>query len=167
VPPGLADQPDAEARPRLLQHLYGLFAGLVHELGKFGVVGATTYLVDLGVFNLCLIGFGWAWFPSLVTSTVIAASLAFVGNRFWTWRHRERTALHREYGLYFSFNVIGLLISAGVLWLSHEALGAVWPVLQTPLADNISGKVIGVGLASIFRFWAYRRFVFRSAPAQA
>ena len=39
---------------------------------------------------------------------------------------------------------------------------SVWPALQTPLADNISGKIIGVGLASMFRFWAYRRFVFKT-----
>ena len=84
-----------------------------------------------------------------MVSTVVAASLAFLGNRFWTWRDRERTALHREYLLYFSFNLVGLLISAACSGSATTALGAVWPVLQTPLADNISGKVIGVGLASI------------------
>lgn len=149
----------------LVRDLYERFAHLIHEMGKFGLVGAVCYLVDLAVFNLCLLAFDMPWFPSLVISTVVAASLAFVGNRHWTWRDRERTALHREYGLYFTFNLVGLLISAGVLLLSHDVLGAVWPVFTSPLADNISGKVIGVGLASLFRFWAYRRFVFRPAPA--
>ena len=144
----------------LLRALYDRFSRLLHELGKFGVVGAICYVVDVAVFNLCLVVLNLAWFPSLVASTVIAASLAFVGNRNWTWRDRERTALHREYGLYFGFNLVGLVISAGVLLISHDLLGGMWPALQTPLADNIAGKVVGVGLASMFRFWAYRRFVF-------
>lgn len=149
----------------VVRALYDRFSRLAQELGRFGVVGATCYVIDVAVFNLCLVVWGLPWFPSLVTSTVIAASFAFVGNRFWTWRDRERRALHREYALYFGFNLIGLLISAGVLWISHDLLGRVWPLLQTPLADNISGKVIGVALASMFRFWAYRRFVFKPVTA--
>jgi putative flippase GtrA len=154
----------ANAPLRALRALYDRFAHLVHEVGKFGVVGATCYVIDVAVFNLCLVVFHLAWFPSLVVSTVVAASVAFVGNRFWTWRHRERTGLHREYGLYFGFNLVGLLISAAVLWLSHDVLGSMWPALQTPLADNIAGKVVGVAFASLFRFWAYRRYVFLARP---
>jgi putative flippase GtrA len=149
----------------VLRALQLRFSRLLQELGKFGVVGAACYVVDVAVFNLCLVVWGLSWFPSLVTSTVVAASLAFIGNRNWTWRDRERTALHREYGLYFGFNLVGLLISAAVLWISHDLLGHVWPVLQTPLADNIAGKVVGVALASMFRFWAYRRFVFKPLTA--
>jgi putative flippase GtrA len=150
---------------RWFRTVYDRFARLLHELGKFGVVGSVCYVVDVAVFNLCLLVWEIHWFPALVTSTVVAATLAFVGNRQWTWRDRERTALHREYGLYFGFNLVGLLISAAVLWLSHDVLGHFWPALQTPLADNISGKIIGVGLASMFRFWAYRRFVFKAQTA--
>jgi putative flippase GtrA len=151
--------------PRLIRALHDRFARLFNELGKFGVVGGACYVVDVAVFNVALVVWKIHWFPALVTSTVVAATLAFIGNRYWTWRDRERTALHREYGLYFGFNLVGLLISAGVLWLSHDVLGHVWPALQTPLADNVSGKIIGVGLASMFRFWAYRRFVFRTLAA--
>ena len=31
---------------------------------------------------------------------------------------------------------------------------------SSPLADNIAPTVIGIGLGTLFRFWAYRRFVF-------
>ena len=53
------------------------------------------------------------------------------------------------------FNVVGLLISILCLDLSHHVLG-----LTGRLADNISGNVVGVGLGTAFRFWAYRHFVF-------
>lgn len=32
--------------------------------------------------------------------------------------------------------------------------------LDTPLADNISANVIGLGLGTLFRFWSYSTFVF-------
>jgi hypothetical protein len=32
------------------------------------------------------------------------------------------------------------------------------------VADNISKTIIGTGLATIFRFWAYRTYVFKGAP---
>jgi putative flippase GtrA len=153
----------AQAPATGLRGLYERFAHLIHEVGKFGVVGAICYLIDLGVFTFCEVVLDWAWFPALVVSTVISATAAFVGNRYWTWKDRERSALHREYGLYFLFNLVGLAISTVALLLSHDVLGGVWPFLQTTLADTVSGKVIGVGFASLFRFWAYRRFVFRPA----
>ena len=147
--------------------LYERLAHLVREVGKFGVVGAVCYGIDIGIFAV--------WnsmteqpYVANVVSTVIATTVAFVGNRFWTWRHRERKGVRREYTLYFGFNAVGLAISFACLWISHNWLGSMWPaVFTTPLADTISGKVIGVGFASLFRFWAYRRFVFPATAAPA
>ena len=42
------------------------------------------------------------------------------------------------------------------LIVSNDALG-----LAGPVADNISGNVIGMGLATAFRFWTFRRYVFQ------
>jgi putative flippase GtrA len=159
----LAEQPGQ--RVTGLRGLYLRFAHLIHELGKFGVVGAIGYVVHILIFNACYGRLNP--FLSLVIATVVATTVAFIGNRFWTWRDRDRTALHREYVLYFFFNVVGLLITAGVLWLSHWGLGSIWPTtFQNRLADNIAGNLVGVGLASVFRFWSYRRFVFRVVPAE-
>jgi putative flippase GtrA len=149
--------------PRALRGLLDRFQGLLREIGKFGVVGAVCYGLDVLIFNLIRAATGK---PILATtiSTVIATTVAFVGNRFWTWRDRERSGLTREYVLYFGVNLVGLGIGVACLLISHDWLGTYWPALQSALADNVSGKVIGVGLASLFRFWAYRRFVFRIDP---
>jgi putative flippase GtrA len=145
--------------------LYERFAHVVNEVGKFGIVGAVCYGIDIGIFAV------WNHltkqpFVATIVSTLIATTVAFVGNRFWTWRHRERTNLRREYTLYFGFNAVGLAIGLACLWVSRNWLGSMWPtVFATPLADALSGKVLGVALASLFRFWAYRRFVFPPTPS--
>ena len=136
------------------------FEGLIREVGKFGVVGGICYVIDVAIFNVLLSHLHQYAAPKII-STVVAGTLAFLGNRFWTWRHRERSGLHREYPLFFVVNAVGLGIGLGCLWVTHSWLGSYWPVLTSRLADNISANIIGIGLATLFRFWAYRRFVFR------
>jgi putative flippase GtrA len=141
-------------RASLLSRLYGRFEGLVREAGKFGTIGAATFVVDTTVFNL-LIGRINSLAAGAISMT-IAASLAFLGNRFWTWRDRARTDLRREYALYFLFNLGGLLIALSCLWASHYGLG-----LTSRLADNVSKNGVGLVLGTAFRFWSYRQIVFR------
>jgi hypothetical protein len=52
-------------------------------------------------------------------------------------------------------NAIGLLIALGCLGFARYVLG-----LDGVLAFNIAGNVIGTGLGTVFRFWAYKRWVF-------
>lgn len=133
-------------------------------MGKFGIVGGVAYLIDSALL-IMLEERDWEPLSAKTVATVIAATFAFAGNRFWTWRHRARSGLAREYSLYFVFNAIGLGISLACLVISYHWLGTIWPVFQTTLAVWISANVIGLGLGTVFRFWSYRRFVFRPVVA--
>ncbi|PZM94481.1 MAG: polysaccharide synthesis protein GtrA [Actinobacteria bacterium] len=151
----------------LLHAFRGRFGQLLREVGKFGTVGGISFIVDIALFNILRVGIDMEVLAAKTISTIVAATVAFIGNRFWTWRHRERSGLAREYGLYFLFNAVGLGIGLACVAISHYGLGAIWPqVFRTPLADNISANVIGVGLGTLFRFWSYRRFVFVAAAKQ-
>jgi putative flippase GtrA len=86
--------------------------------------------------------------------------VAWVGNRLWTFRHRRRSALHHEFLLFMAMNGVGLAITAGCVGISHYWLG-----FTSVLADNVAKNLVGVGFASVFRFWAYRRFVFSEVRA--
>ncbi len=153
-------------RPGLLTALWQRFGHLAHEFGKFGVVGAITFVVDVTIFNVLRDVIGPFW--STAVSMTVAATLAFIGNRFWTWRDRERSGLHREYVLYFGVNLVGLLISEACVLLSHNGLGHFWPeMFHSRLADNLAKNGLGLVLGTLFRFWAYRRFVFPEAAQVA
>lgn len=141
----------------------------VRELSAFGVVGALAFVVDIGVFNALR---AWTMFglleaPLLGTEpitakaiSVAAATLAsYVGNRHWTYRdrhdHPDAPAAGPQLTGFILANAIGLGISALCLFISHHLLG-----FTSALADNLSGNVIGVGLATLFRFAAYRTVIF-------
>ncbi len=149
--------------PAFVSRFLERFQHLKYELGKFGVVGGLAFLLDAAI-NSTLLFNDVNENKAKIIATVISASAAFVGNRFWTWRQRERSGLAREYILYFFFNAAGLGITLIVLNFSHSVLGRVWPIFATDMADFLSGQLVGTAFATVFRFWAYRRFVFL-APA--
>jgi putative flippase GtrA len=143
----------------LLRSVYAQVEHLVHEVAKFGAVGLVALVVDVGLFNLLCFSASSPLHGKVLTAKIVsvcvATTVAYFGNRYWTFRHRGRTSFHREYLLFFVLNGVGLAISVGCLWFSHYALG-----LTSPLADNISANVVGLGLGTMFRFWSYRRWVF-------
>lgn len=147
---------------KALLGLYYRLGHLVRELMKFGVVGSVALVVDVGVFNALLYAGAGGSGPldghpltAKTIATTLATTVAYAGNRIWTFRHRSRSGLRREYLLFFVLNGVGLGIALSCLAFSHYVLG-----LQSQLADNIAANVVGLGLGTAFRFWSYRRFVF-------
>lgn len=132
----------------------------VRQLVSFGLVGGLGFVTDVGGFNLLRFAGGegplYAYpLTAKVVSGVAATVVAWLGNRYWTFRHTRRTHAVRELVLFSVVAAIGTVIAMACLWVSHYGLG-----LRSPLADNVSANVVGFGLATLFRFWAYRNHVF-------
>jgi putative flippase GtrA len=142
---------------RFLKSLYERFAALVHELTKFGTIGAAAFVIDTGLYNLFLLVVDLGPLTSKVFATVVSASFAYVGNRFWTFRHREQSGLRREYFLFFLLNGIALLFGVLVIGFTTYTLK-----MDDPVSANIA-NIIGVGLGTLFRFWSYKKWVFLEA----
>jgi putative flippase GtrA len=147
------------ATPSRLARAHASIDVIYRELLKFGAIGAIAFVVDIGVFNLLrheIVG-SLADKPltAKTISVLVATVVAWLGNRYWTFRHRRRSSRRREFVLFMMMNAGGLGISLACLGFSHYLLG-----LTSALADNIAGNMIGLALGTIFRFWAYRRLVF-------
>jgi len=155
--------PQEPARPGRFVRLYtgvmDQIGHLVHEVAKFGVVGLVALVVDVTLFNFLLYHSSGLLHgkptTAKIVSTAVATLVSYVGNRFWTFRHRDRIGSSREIALFFLLNGVGLAIAAGCVAFSNYVLG-----LTSPLANNIAANVVGLGLGTLFRFWAYRRWVF-------
>ena len=81
-----------------------------------------------------------------------------MGSRYWTYRHRERTGLMREAALFFGVNGIGVIISV-------VPVGLTYPLhLNDGLSYNVA-LAVGIVLGTLFRYWAYRAWVWRAEAA--
>jgi putative flippase GtrA len=130
---------------------------LTEELAKFGVIGAANTALDIALFNVLLQGpLEGAPMAAKAISIVVAATSSYFMNRHWTWGDRPHTGVRREYVLFLLVSAVGLGLNLAVLGVSHHLLG-----LTSTLADNVSGNVVGLGLAMAWRFWALRTWVFR------
>jgi putative flippase GtrA len=134
--------------------LYRRFAELIHELAKFGLVGAIAAVLDLGGAAALHGAAGLGPLVAKTISTVAAATFAYAGNRIWTFRHRANAGLAREYLIFFVLNGIGLLIALLVIGFTEYSLG-----LHGLLAYNVA-QVTGTAIGTIFRYWAYKKWVF-------
>lgn len=134
--------------------LYRRFAHIVHELAKFGSIGALAFVITTGVGNLLHVGFGVGELTSTGVGTVVAATFSYVANRYWTFRHREQSGMGREYVTFFVLNGVGLLITWLIQGFTKFALDQ-----RGWIAYNAS-LIIGTAVATLFRFWAYKKWVF-------
>lgn len=130
----------------------------LQRLGSFTIVGTVAFLVDISVYNILASGFGIGPITSKVASVTLATGVSWLGSHYVTFREFSGRPKREEAILFGLTNLVGLGIAAACLVVSHYLLG-----LTSPLADNISANVVGVLLGNVFRYAAYRFFVFRPA----
>jgi len=139
---------------RLLDRLGTPWHVLAKEVSAFGVVGVVNLFVDIGLFNLLHFRIGLGPTTSNVLSAGVATTISYFANRHWSFSHRARTGLRREYSLFIVINLIALGLSSVVVAFTYYVVSA-----TDPLTLNVA-KVAGIGIGTVFRFWSYKRHVF-------
>ena len=129
------------------------------ELGRFALVGVAAYGTDVAVVNV-LRAVGTAPLGAKVVSSVLAIAVAFAGSRWWTWPDRSGSGIVGQSALFVFFSVLAAGLQLLCLVVSRELLG-----LRDAVSDNVSANVVGMALATAFRFWAFRTYVFPVRPA--
>ena len=151
--------PDARSARR------GLLAEHLRPTLKFLTVGGLVFLLDAALYNLLVFWHpleGWGTgllhahpLPAKLLTIAVASCLTYLGNRLWTFGDRPRPDTARSILLFILINVIAAGLQLGCLGFSRYVLG-----LDSVLADNISGTVIGQIVSTTFRYLTYGRYVF-------
>ena len=120
------------------------------QLGKFGCVGASGYIVNLAVYTLLLKKASLHYLAAATVSFVVAASWNYWWNRHWTFREQrgsftlQGARFFAVSGLVYFANlgVLTLLISFGLGKILAQAIAV---LVVTPL--NFLGN----------KLWSFRR----------
>lgn len=110
---------------------------------KFGAVGVLAFVIDLGGYNLLVFG------PHLI-------GMLGEGQDAGAFHDKPLTA-----------RIISASAGTLVAWLGNR-LWTFGHRRQRPVAHEISlfvaANIVGICLGALFRFWAYREFVFARMP---
>jgi putative flippase GtrA len=141
----------------LIRDTYIRFEVLIHEIGKFGIVGICSTIITFAIQNALYGHVGPT--TAIVAANAIATIFAYIGNRYWAFKHRKTANMGRETVLFIVFNVAGTLIQTAFVDFNHYVLGN-----HDRLSFNIA-TVVGIIFATLFRLFCYRKFVFNQVPS--
>jgi putative flippase GtrA len=135
------------------------------EAVKFSAVNVVATAVAVVLFNALVHGLPGLYGPgplhhypviSYFVANTIGMLISFYGSRRYAFKHRRPTGPGGGLLNYTLVNFASFVIPMVCLWVTRNVLE--W---SSVLADNLSANVIGAVLATMFRFWAFRRFVFK------
>ncbi|HEY3880865.1 MAG TPA: GtrA family protein [Trebonia sp.] len=140
----------------MIRDLYLRFRVLIHEVGKFGIVGICSTILTYVILNAMYGHTGPT--TAIIVANAIATVFAYLGNRYWAFKHRKTSNMRRETVLFVFFNVVGTLIQTAFVDANHYLLHN-----TDRLSFNVA-TVVGIFFATLFRLYCYRKFVFSSTP---
>lgn len=127
---------------------------LLKELSAFGVVGVACFAIDILLFQLLYAHVHLGAVTAKCLATLVSTTVAYFAHRYWSFSHRARTGLRREYVLFVVVNGATLLLNVGAVAFVRYPLGQQGAlVLQ-------AANVAGIGAGTIIRYLSYRRWVF-------
>ncbi len=132
---------------------YRRFRQQIHEGAKFLIVGGIGLIVVLvGSYGFHF-ELGLGKFTSVTIATVVATVATFLGNRYWSFRHRQGAGARSETITFFLLNGVGLIIQYACIGLINDMLGLSGRFWYTV------ANLVGVGIGTLFRFWSYRKWI--------
>jgi putative flippase GtrA len=119
------------------------------QLGKFGLVGASGYLINLAVFSVLSDSFGLHHLLAAVGAFCVALTNNFLWNRHWTFEPGERHPGHQAARfLAVSLGALGVNLVVLELLVSGASLG------------DLPAQAIAVAVAMPFNFLGNKLWTF-------
>ena len=81
--------------------------------------------------------------------------MAYLGNRYWTYKDRDSAGNAREMVLFLAINGVAIAIQSAVVALTFYVLH-----MTSHVENFFSEFVLAIAIGMAFRFWCYRTFIF-------
>ncbi len=153
----------------LRDHVRSSWRILLKEVTAFGVIGIIALVIELGLYNWLAVhwephvGLGhaadqprnYSWLKAKAVAATVAMVFAYFGNKYLSFSHRARTSVGRETAFFFIIILIALIFGEAMIALFSYPLNQI----DNHVVMNLV-NLATIGIGTVFRFWAYKRFVF-------
>ncbi|HVW42813.1 MAG TPA: GtrA family protein [Amycolatopsis sp.] len=134
------------------------------ELLKFGTVGAACFvLTNVVNYALKLTVLRDNPVTALILAVLVATVVSYVLSREWSFRTRGGRERQHEAALFFVISGISVGLNSLPLAISRYLLDLRTPhvgLVTQEIADFASGMILGTLVAMVFRWWAFKKWVF-------
>ena len=144
-------------------YLLSKIRGFFFQLSKFGLIGITNTVIDLGIYNLLIFmsdvssGYLIAVFKSF--SVLAAIVNSYIWNKFWSFEKKEVSNFGEEFTQFLLVSLVGLLLNVGITAFVVNVIGAPAGMAEKTWA-NIGGLTASI-LVLTWNFIGYKFFVFK------
>ena len=143
----------------------------VRQFVKFGIVGASSTIINLVVLYLMLRLVHGQWYDRYIAATV--AFLVSVGNGYywnkrWTFKQAQAKAVHTQFTQFVLVNLVGLLLDLLIIRLLSipieqelHQLQAAWPPDKIERVAVLSAQLVATAVIVFWNFFANRFWTFK------
>ncbi|MCL5406906.1 MAG: GtrA family protein [Patescibacteria group bacterium] len=126
----------------------------VRQFIKFGIVGASSTVIDWGIFYFLNLTFGIYYLTAKVLSFSIAVFNSFIWNRRWTFRSTDPSH-GKEFTKFLIIALVGLSLNALIMYLAVS-------IFHT---RKIFGLAFATGIVTFWNFLANKFYTFKHSQA--
>lgn len=127
---------------------------VVRQFIKFALVGASSTIIDWGIFYLLNLIFGVYYLTAKVLSFAVAVVNSFIWNRRWTFRSTDSNR-SKEFTKFLVIALVGLSLNALIMYLAIS-------IFHT---RKIVGLVLSTGVVTFWNFLANKFYTFKGSQA--
>ncbi len=96
---------------------------MIAQFMKFGVVGVIAFVIDYGLLALLTEAFGVNYLISATVSFTVSVVFNYLASMRYVFTHKADMSRCREFAIFVTLSLIGLIINNLCLWLGVEFLG--------------------------------------------
>jgi putative flippase GtrA len=141
-----------------------------HEMLKFAVVGAFCFVVTNVIwYGLKLTVLNGKPITAQAIAIIVATIVSYVLSREWSFSTRGGRERHHEAALFFVFSGISVGLNLLPTAFSNYVLDLQVPnvtAFTQEVSDFFFGSIIGTLIAMVFRWWAFKKWVFPDENAR-
>ena len=122
---------------------------LIAQLMKFGVVGVIAFIIDYGLMVLLTEVFGIDYLVSATVSFTVSVIFNYIASMRYVFRHREGMSKRREFIIFVTLSVLGLLINDLIMWVGTGLWGISYLIT----------KIAATAVVMVYNFVTRKKFL--------